>query len=66
MREKINMLAKKLRKNGTSPLNRVALRKIRKDALNPETIWMHSVEFPAAIRGIVVPVIDWQVFQGCT
>lgn len=23
---------------------------------------MHSAEFPAAIRGKVVPVIDWQVF----
>ena len=34
---------------------------LREDALNSETIWMHLVEFPAAIRGKVVPVIDWQV-----
>lgn len=35
---------------------------LREDALNSETIWMHSAEFPAAIRGKVVPLIDWQVF----
>lgn len=51
-----------------SPSKRVALKKkkkkkeLREDALNSETIWMHSAEFPAAIRGKVVPVIDWQVF----
>lgn len=62
-REKINVTAAKAHQNDTSPSKRAALRKIREDALNSETIWMHSVEFPAAIRGKVVPVIDWQVFQ---
>lgn len=36
--------------------------KLREDTLNSRSIWMHPLEFPAAIRGKLGPVIDWQVF----